>query len=205
MAGKVRDVQTEEHIKHTAKNIFFAEGNLHATTQEIADQAGVNRALINYYFRSRDQLFQQVLQEAMNSLFAKLHLLFTAKMDFREKIRQYIDTTIDQTATYPYLESFVIAELNRGGALTPRFPDHLRQALLGPFSDEVQAEVQKGTLPAATIEHFIINLMSLTTYPMMAKPIVKMIFNQDETTYRQCIHELKQQIFQLIFCGCQER
>ena len=201
MTVKEKDLQTEERIKLTAKNIFFAEGNLHATTQEIANQAGVNRALINDYFRSRDLLFEQVLHEAMSSLFAKLHVLFTAKMDFREKIRQYIDTTIDQTAAFPYLESFVIAELNRGRALTPHFPDHLRQALLGPFSGEVQAEVHKGTLPATTIEHFIINLMSMTTYPMMAKPIVKMIFNQDEAVYQQCLQTLKQQIFQLIFCG----
>ena len=199
MPTKEKNIQTEERIKHTAKHIFFAQGNLHATTQQIADQAGVNRALINYYFRSRDLLFQQVLQDAMGNVFEKLELLFTAKMEFRAKIRDFIDSTVDRTAAYPYLETFVIAELNRGDALTPRFPDHLRQALLGPFSEEVQQEVRKGTLAAVTTEHFIINLMSMTTYPMLAKPIVKMIFNHDEAGYEQSLQALKQQIFRLIF------
>ncbi|MET4076506.1 TetR/AcrR family transcriptional regulator [Hymenobacter sp. UYCo722] len=199
MATKERNLQTEERIKQTAKQVFFAQGHLHATTQEIADQAGVNRALINYYFRSRDLLFQQVLQDAMSSLYDKLHLLFTAKMDFRAKIEEFIDTEINRMAAYPYLETFVIAELNRGDALAPRFPDHLRQALLGPFSEEVQAEVRKGTLAAVTTEHFIINLMSMTAYPMLAKPIVKMIFNHDEAAYEQSLQALKQQILRLIF------
>ena len=59
-----KDDATEELIKNTAKKIFFGEGKFNATTQEIADAAGINRTLINYYFRSRDKLFEIVLQDA---------------------------------------------------------------------------------------------------------------------------------------------
>ena len=59
-----RDKGTEQLIKDTAKRIFFSDGKLHATTQDIADAAGVNRTLVNYYFRSRDMLFEQVADEA---------------------------------------------------------------------------------------------------------------------------------------------
>jgi TetR/AcrR family transcriptional regulator len=64
MAITNKDAATEELIKETAKKIFFKEGKFNATTQEIADAAGVNRTLINYYFRSRNTLFDLVFKEA---------------------------------------------------------------------------------------------------------------------------------------------
>ena len=64
MATTKKDDATEELIKNTAKRLFFGEGKFNATTQEIADAAGVNRTLINYYFRSRDKLFDLVFSDA---------------------------------------------------------------------------------------------------------------------------------------------
>jgi len=61
----VIDAQTEELIKETAMRIFFVEGRLHATTQVIAKEAGVNRGLIYYYFKGRDHLFEVVVKEAV--------------------------------------------------------------------------------------------------------------------------------------------
>ena len=195
-----KNPQTENHIKQTAKTIFFTEGNLHATTQEIADKAGVNRALINYYFRSRNQLFELVMHEALASMFEKIYFLLSAKLPFREKLEQFISNIVDETAEFPYLESFVIAEINRGaGPTASMFPEHVRAAMFGSFSQEVRDEVKKGTIAPVTPEHFIVNMMSMTTYPMLAKPIVKMIFTLDEEGYAQFLQEQKQQIANLIF------
>ena len=77
-----RDTGTEQLIKDTAKRIFFSEGKLHATTQDIADAAGVNRTLLNYYFRSRDILFEQVATEAMAEMKIVMDSVFSAKMEF---------------------------------------------------------------------------------------------------------------------------
>ena len=82
-----RDTGTEQLIKDTAKRIFFSEGKLHATTQDIADAAGVNRTLLNYYFRSRDILFEQVAAEAMAEMKAVMDSVFSAKIEFKDKLK----------------------------------------------------------------------------------------------------------------------
>ena len=83
-------VSTEDLIKETAKKIFFQQGHLKATTQEIADAAKVNRALIHYYFRSRNLLFDRVLQEAMTGFMHQVLSVLESEASFKEKIGIFI-------------------------------------------------------------------------------------------------------------------
>src|SRR3954470_4155760 len=107
---------TEILIKETAKNIFFKKGLLSATTQEIADEAGVNRALIHYYFRSREQMLDTLLIETMQEKRDRVKAILSSDLSFKEKIARYIDAIIDYGLTYPHLENFIISE-------TARHPD----------------------------------------------------------------------------------
>jgi AcrR family transcriptional regulator len=70
--------QTQRLIKEKAKILFFQKGFLDATTQEIADEAGVNRALIHYYFRSREQLLQTLLDETLQEKRDKIRAILTS-------------------------------------------------------------------------------------------------------------------------------
>src|SRR6266481_5000627 len=93
---------TEQLIKDTAKKVFFSEGRLHATTQEIADAAGINRASIHYYFRSRQKLFDTVFIEANTEMRSKLHSVFGEALSFRERIEKFIDVFIEKSLKHPY-------------------------------------------------------------------------------------------------------
>src|SRR5271170_639213 len=109
MVGELH--QTELLIKETAKRVFFQKGLLNATTQQIADEAGVNRALINYYFRSRNQLFKVVLEDAINETRDKIDLIFNSEESFKSKISKYLDVFIDRNAEFPYIQNFIITEI----------------------------------------------------------------------------------------------
>ena len=85
---------TETLIKETAKKVFFQKGQLHATTQEIADEAGVNRALIHYYFRSREHLISAVLDEAIAERKAKFMDILGEDVPLQNKIATFIDVFI---------------------------------------------------------------------------------------------------------------
>ena len=87
----IRDTGTEQLIKDTAKRIFFSEGKFNATTQDIADAAGVARTVINYYFRSKDALFEQVFKEAMDDMKLRLEEVLLSKLSFKKKIIRFID------------------------------------------------------------------------------------------------------------------
>ena len=94
-------MNTEEHIKATAKDIFFFKGDLHATTQEIADAAAVNRSLINYYFKSRDHLFEVVYNEAVETMRNQLDNVIYSKVPFMDKLESLIDVYMKEILKYP--------------------------------------------------------------------------------------------------------
>jgi TetR/AcrR family transcriptional regulator len=191
----------EQLIKDTAKKIFFKEGKLHATTQDIADAAGINRASIHYYYRSRKHLFDKVFEEAMMEFHAKLTTVIgqPEEVPFRTLIENLIGFLFERSLEHPFLELFLVAELNTNPEmkppLLPREPAE-RRALLREY---IAAEVAAGTMKPIEPEHFIVNLMSLTSFPFMAKPIVKNAIGVSEEEYAKFIAERKDVVLKQIF------
>jgi len=200
MKKRIKDIGTEDLIKRTARTIFFAEGNFHATTQDIAQAAGINRALIHYYFRSRENLFQVVMNEAIEILGNKLQQVFTTDLPFREKIEQFLNLFIDANLEYPYVEAFIISEINR----TPNYQFALttketERKMRHNLKQELDKEIAEGRITAMTSDHFIVCLMSLCSYPLLAKPIIKKVAKIDEDEYRKFMMQQKKVILHLLF------
>jgi len=191
-----RDTGTEQLIKNTAKHLFFAEGKLHATTQEIADAAGVNRTLVNYYFRSRDILFDQVFNEAQEALFQTLDEVFDSEMPFKEKIQNIISVFLKEAMQFPYRELFIITEMNRHDVINAK---KARAQKVNIFLEEIQAEMDKGTIRAMNPKHFAINLFSLMAYPFVTAPLNKILFGMNDEDYNALMEERKRLIFEIIF------
>jgi AcrR family transcriptional regulator len=114
MSNQAKKDQTQELIKETAKNLFFVKGKFDATTQEIADEAGVNRTLINYYFRSRDKLIQIIFDEAQRVEQEKSKIIQNSDLPFKEKIGQFIESSLSTSLQYPYLETYIVSQINKG-------------------------------------------------------------------------------------------
>lgn len=195
----VEEAQTEKLIKEKAKVLFFQKGFLNATTQEIADEAGINRALIHYYFRSREQMLDVLLEETIQEKRDKVRGILTSALSFKEKIASYINTIVDLGLTYPYLENFIINE-------TARHPEKLKAIcsrdrikssdLIG---EQLRAEVDAGSLAAITPENFMINLSALCNYPLLAKGVLQTIHGMTDTAYRKFLMERKRTIYRTIF------
>ncbi|MEI7504380.1 MAG: TetR/AcrR family transcriptional regulator, partial [Paludibacter sp.] len=153
----MKESATEELIINTAMNIFFFKGNYHATTQDIADAAGVNRALIHYYFRTREQLMDAVLKVAMTKMNERLYLITQSEVSFKEKISNLITIIIDGMLETPYLENFVVNEYNRLNLTCVTNPHkELIESCLAGFMTEMREEMQNGTIPTAEPLHFVI-------------------------------------------------
>ena len=190
-----RDTGTEQHIKDTAKRIFFSEGKLHATTQDIADAAGVNRTLLNYYFRSRDILFEQVAQEARAEMSAVLDPVFTAQLPFKEKVQQLINVFMDQAMKFPYREMYVVTELNRSARAVPEE----KKTRIKAFLKEISAEMEAGKIRKMDPRHFCMNLFSLMAYPLITNCLNKSLYNIGDAEYLKLMKERKQLIFEMIY------
>lgn len=190
-----RDTGTEQLIKDTAKRIFFSEGKLHATTQDIADAAGVNRTLLNYYFRSRDILFEQVASEARAELSAVMDSVFSSELKLKDKIQRLITVFMDEAMKYPYREMFVITELNRGDKAVPEE----KKTRLKAFLKEISKEMDKGEIRKMDPRHFCMNLFSLMAYPLISNCLNKSLYNISDTEYTKLMKERKQLIFEMIY------
>lgn len=191
----IQNLNKEEHIKATAKEIFFFKGHIHATTQEIADEAGVNRSLINYYFRSRDLLFEIVYNEAVETMRNQLDTVIYSKAPFLEKLKSLIQVYMDEIAKYPYKESFLITEICSKNFLLKQ---KKKSGSLIAFVEEVKKEMDKGTIKKTDPLHFIINLFSLMAYPVIMAPLYRKLFDLDKEKYEKLLSERKMLVFKLI-------
>ncbi len=195
----IEEAQTEQLIKDKAKVLFFQKGYLKATTQEIADEAGVNRALIHYYFRSREQMLDILMNEALSEKKERIRAILLAEIPFREKIANYIEAIVDYGLTYPYLENFIISELARQPDKVIAFCsiDKLKSSDL--IREGLEEEIRLKKIPPIEPEHFMVNLISLCNYPLLAKPILKTIHGMTDDAYRKFLIERKQIIYMTIF------
>jgi TetR/AcrR family transcriptional regulator len=190
-----KDKGTEQLIKDTAKRIFFSEGKLHATTQDIADAAGVNRTLLNYYFRTRDILFEQVATEARADMSSVLDSVLAAKLAFKDKLQQLITVFMDQAIRYPYREMYVVTELNRGDRPVPEE----KKNKIKSFLKEVSAEMEKGTIKKMDPRQFCMNLFALMAYPLITNGINKSLYSIDDAEYLTLMNDRKQLIFEMVY------
>ena len=186
----------EELIKQTAKELFFSKGYLHATTQEIADAAGVNRSLINYYFRSRDLLFQTVYREAMDSLKSQLDEVLYDKIPFRQKMELFIDVYMKELLRYPYRESFLITEIcSKNFAMQEK----KKSECLIHFLAEIGAEMEKGSIKKGNPIQFMFNLFALLAFPVIMTPLYQKLLDISAAEYSALIADRKQLILDQIF------
>ena len=193
----VKDVGTEQLIKDTARRVFFVEGKLHATTQDIADAAGINRPSLHYYFRSKNELIKQVYDEAKGEMAVKANVVLGSDLPFRKKVEHFISIFFNYVAGFPYLQSFLINEINCKNQLLSEgsgTPPEVKKFLL-----EVEEEMKKGTIKKASPENFMINLFALVSYPIIMKPLYLDFFESSPEDYARLMSERKAMIMEMIF------
>ena len=193
------EAHTEKLIKEKAKILFFQKGLLNATTQEIADEAGVNRALIHYYFRSRELMLEALLDETLQEKRDRVRSVLTSDLPFREKVANYIDTIVDYGLKYPYLDNFIISETARRPEKVKLFCAKDRFKSSDLIREALEEEIRKGKIAPISAEHFMVNLISLCNYPVLAKSVIQTIHGMTDTTYRKFLLERKRIIFRTIF------
>lgn len=192
----VEDITTEFLIKQTAKRLFFGEGKFNATTQEIADAAGVNRTLINYYFRSRDNLFTIVFEDAQQKEINFTENVVFSNIPFREKIARYLDMYFEQAQEYPYLEIYMVTQMNQGSC----FKDpELISRVLDKFYLEIALEMERGNIAKMRPEQFLLNMISLTSFPVSMRPLLQETMGISTEEFDRLIAERKEIILNTLF------
>lgn len=193
---KMKD-QTEELIKETAKKMFFAEGKFHATTQEIADEAKVNRTLINYYFRSRNNLINIIFDEAKMVSHEKSRAIFDRDKDIKEMIADFIDDSLNTAIQYPYLENYIVTQMNqRETCMLER--DNMKE-VTSAFLIRLEEEMENGRIEKMEPIQFLLNMISLINFPLTVRPLIQQNLDINDKEYKRILSERKEIILHTLF------
>lgn len=188
------DIQTEEQILQAATRVFQEQGFSGARMQEIADEAGINKSMLHYYFRSKDKLFQRVFQESLREFFPVIFKVLNADLGLVPKIEKLVDTYYDMFEQHPHLPRFVIHEMNQHPR---RFQEFIRSVGIEVperFIKQIQAEINAGTMKRIDPREFIINTVGLCVFPLIARPMVETVFQMDEEQYLQFLRKRKKEL-----------
>ncbi len=193
----MKEDTTEEKILAAAKHVFIKKGMYGARMQEIADTAGINKALLHYYFRSKNKLFDAIFQKAFQELAPKTSGIFKGSLPLEEKIRLFVANYIDTISLNPFLPLFIINEISQN-------PDRLKNisgfmgGILEMLSKEIAIKVKAGEYQEIDPVHLLINIISMTLFPILAKPIIQGVFHYSDEKFNEFLEERKQLIPYLI-------
>jgi len=188
----VLSTETEQKIVASAEKLFYQKGKAGASMQDIADDAGINRTLLNYYFRSKDQLFEAVFRSALSRFVPSLATMLQSDMSFQEYVPRMITTVIDAMLENPQIPSFVLQELSSN---PDRMPQILREMGIDPDHAVRKLEMETERLPGGVegARQTLINLLSLCIFPFAARPIItEILYGGDAKAYIRAMRERKE-------------
>ncbi|WP_026810627.1 TetR/AcrR family transcriptional regulator [Arenibacter latericius] len=198
---KQKNQDTEEQILDAAKKVFQKKGMDGARMQEIADKAGINKAMLHYYYRSKQMLFEAVFSNAFSLLAPELNKVLKDDSSIEEKVRSFTHNYISFIMKHPYLPNFIIQELNRN----PNFFETLRKNAAFPslekFENQVAYEVEQGIIKHIDGKQLFIHILSLNVFPFVASPLIKGLLHIEDNGFKILMEERKTAVAEFIIAS----
>ncbi len=189
---------TESIILDAAKGIFERKGMAAARMQEIADEAGINKSMLHYYYRSKQLLFEAVFKSAFSLLAPQLNEIINADTSIFEKIRNFSSNYTAFVLKHPYLPNFIIQELNRNPDFVKKLVAERNFPNILKFKQQVNEKVEEGVIRPIKAEQLFINIISLNIFPFIGAPLLKGFVDVNDDTYKQLMEDRKTEIADFI-------
>lgn len=186
--------ETEQQIFEAAQRVFQRSGYAGARMQEIADEAGINKSMLHYYYRSKDKLFQQVFQEGVKQFFPVIFNVLNSDLALAPKIEALVDTYYTMFEQKPHLPSFIIHEMNQNPDRFKEFIRSLAVQVPVQFIKQIKSEMEAGNIKPMDVKEFLINTIGLCVFPLVARPMIEVVFEMDEEGYRQFLENRKKEL-----------
>lgn len=197
--------QTEKRILDAARTVFTRRGTAGARMQEIAAMAGVNQALLHYYFRSKERLAAAVFREAASRMVPATVRLIRSNSTLEEKLERFVHLYIDTVSEHPYLPGYVLAELHthpdRLTALkeiSRELRNHEGTNLLEQVSSDIEQAVREGRIRRISPIQLLANVGALCVFPFAARPLFSAALGMDDDSFREFLRERRAELPQFI-------
>jgi TetR/AcrR family transcriptional regulator len=186
MVNTVSDTSTEEKILSAAREIFFQKGFSGARMQDIADEAGINKALLHYYFRSKEKLFETIFREAFEKLVPRIIEVFSSELPFFDKIRAFCEAYVTMAMENPFIPIFILNEMHRNpegfqktfGDIPKKVPHTLLKSVIKKATDD-------GLIREIDPPQLIMNMLSLCMFPTISRPMFQLVMNMSDAQFKK--------------------
>ena len=200
MATPATSKNTEEVILEAAKRIFQQKGYAGTRMQEVADAAGINKAMLHYYFRSKEKLFRMILTQAMSTVSPMLLSAISSEKDVMGKMEDLVHGYLRILRSQPHLPLFIVHELSQNQGAFIR--ENIDRAAHGPaalgFFQQVMDETEAGKIRPINPVSLMMNVMSMIVFPFIARPMMQTLSEVTDRDFDQLMNDRAEEIISFV-------
>lgn len=202
MQKEEHKVDTEERIIEAALSVFAVKGKDGARMQEIADEADINKAMLHYYFRSKEKLYEAVFRYVFRQFSLQHASAVQEGATFAETLRSFIDSFIRSIQTKPDIVRLMVNENLSGGNTVGRMitgPEH-ENAPPSLLKSKLEDAIRRGEIRPVHAEHTLLSILSCCLFFFIWEPTIR-IKIADSEHWDDFVEARKEHIFDLIYHG----
>jgi len=192
---------TRDKLIETAKELFLKKGVDRVGVREIATKAGINLSLMNYYFRSKEQLFETIFEMLIKDKAITLRQILDSDKPIDEKLRDYVYKYIDVLVEDPLLVSFVLSIVHRNNEKIVKMKGIINLYNSDVFVTQLRREIEEGRIKSIDPEQFFISMISLILFPFSIKPLISDRNSFDDTALLNFLQERKKAIYEMLIAS----
>lgn len=176
---------TEKIILEVAERLFLEKGFAMTSTTEIAKEVGCNQALVHYYFRTKDNLFNTIFEQKFKDFFQWIfEIKGTEKLEFLDKLKLIIESHFDLLMNNPKMPGLILNELSRKPDQISMLKDKLETIpvkLFSELNEELQTAIAQGKVRKIDLIDLIVSMITMNVAIFVMMPVVENILSLDET------------------------
>jgi AcrR family transcriptional regulator len=196
------DLETRERILDAARTVLTRKGTAGARTQEIAAEAGVNKALVHYYFGTKAALADAIFERALATIAPIMFgILADPDRSIEEKIPALVREQIQFHSAHPYFAGYLVSELHAEPERISRLMARRGQIPLDVIRRQLREGARAGTLRPISAEQFVASMMGLLIFPFAARPALCQLLGLDADGWRAFVDERRRILPGFIMAG----
>lgn len=198
------EITTEQRILIAAREEFAQNGFYGAKTISIAQTAGVTHAMLHYYYRTKQRLYDRIAEDNLNRMFSVLSMSITdGKGSIFDTTRSIIEMQMDFFSKNPQIPRFIINELSRNTSIINLFTDNAKNkfaTLISLLQKQITEGVRQNQCRYVNADTILLDILSLNTAPFILVPALLTIFIQGDMTFQEFIALRTQENIMTIHC-----
>lgn len=193
----------EQKIFIAAREVFFKQGYDGGRMEEIARRAGVNKALLHYYFRSKRQLFLAVFRASASEIIPHVWTFLAEDGPVLEKLERFVGAYLEVALANPELPAFFFEEVRRNPEWLAALVKQHTAGLFDRLSEQVEAEARAGVIRSIPAEQLLVNTLALCAFPFLARPVLKAFTRFDSDAYQAFLESRKTEVVMFLRAALQ--